>query len=339
MNVISIHERTWKSLQARRQQMPHALMLIGQRGLGKFELAKQFTASLLCEQPKEAGVACGKCLPCNWYAQGNHPDFRLLQPAAFSEEVETDDTRKKASQQITIDQVRELDDFLSVGTHRDGLRIILINPTEAMNRSTANSLLKSLEEPTPSTLFLLISSEPLRLLPTLRSRCQIVPIRLPEPSIAAKVLAEEGVQQPERWLALAGGAPGLAIEIAASGQTGLIDLLIQRASEGNQANPLVVAAELDKQIKESKGRVQLKSVVDFFQKWMIDLTMAQNQLSPRYFLQQQSTIISLAAMIPQIRLLHAYRALLISRREAEQPLNSRLFLEGLLMDYRALFAK
>ncbi|HXE38145.1 MAG TPA: DNA polymerase III subunit delta', partial [Azonexus sp.] len=114
------------SLQARRKQLPHALLLVGQKGLGKLQLARQFAASLLCEQPQASGLACGKCLACNWYAQGNHPDFRILQPEALGEEVEAEDGKKKPSQQITIDQVRGLDDFLNVGTHRGGLRIVLV---------------------------------------------------------------------------------------------------------------------------------------------------------------------------------------------------------------------
>lgn len=339
MNVISIHDKTWAALQARRAQLPHALMLIGQRGLGKAELAHQFAASLLCEQPQADGRACHQCLACNWFAQGNHPDFRLLQPDALGEEGESDDGKKKASQQITIDQVRGLDDFLNVGTHRAGLRVILINPTEAMNRSTANALLKSLEEPPPGTLFLLISSEPLRLLPTLRSRCQIIPVSTPSITSAARVLAAEGIESPERWLALAGGAPGLAIEFSASGQSAWLDLLLQRISAGRQTDPIGLAIELEKAVKDSKGKLALKAVVEVFQKWLVDLTLARNGLAPRYFLPQTSTIVSLADMIPAIRLLHAYRALLVRRREAEQPLNTRLFLESLFMDYRALFAK
>jgi DNA polymerase-3 subunit delta' len=188
-------------------------------------------------------------------------------------------------------------------------------------------------------LFLLVSSEPLRLLPTLRSRCQIVPVNIPAPSAAARALAEEGVQNPERWLALAGGAPGLAIEMSQTGQSGWLDSVLKRAGEGQAIDPISFAGDLEKQIKDSKGKIQLKSIVDFFQKWLVDLTLAQHQLPPRYFLQQQSTTATLAAMIPRVRLLHAYRALLVSRREAEQPLNTRLFLESLFMDYRALFVQ
>lgn len=339
MSVINLHDSVWKGLQARRAQMPHALLLLGQRGLGKYELARQFAASLLCEQPQADGQACGRCLACNWYAQGNHPDFRLLQPEALSDEAEAaEDGKKKASQQITIDQVRGLDEFLTVGTHRGGLRIVIVNPTEAMNRATANALLKTLEEPAPSTLFLMVSSDPMRLLPTIRSRCQVVPVPLPSPERAEQVLLEQGVADAKRWLALAGGAPGLALEWAAAGQSDWLEALTRRLASGRGVEPLLLAAELDKAVKDSKGRLPLKAVVDGLQKWLVDLMLARNGLTVRYFLPQAATIAGLAAMIPAARLMQAYRTSIVRRREAEQPLNARLFLEGLFLDYRALFA-
>jgi len=298
----------------------------------------QFAASLLCEQRQADGRACGKCLPCNWYAQGNHPDFRLLQPGALSEEADLEDTKKKPSQQITIDQVRGLDEFLNVGTHRGGLRIVVVNPAEAMNRNTANALLKTLEEPGPSTLFLLVSGEPMRLLPTIRSRCQVVPVPLPGAKQAEKLLADEGVSDAGRWLALAGGSPGLALELSASGQLVWLETLIKRLSAGKNLDPLSFASEIEKAVKDSKGKLLLKNIVDALQKWLVDLTLARNGLPVRYFLPQAATIAGLAAMIPAARLIHSYRDLISRRQEAEQPLNPRLFLEGLFLDYRALFA-
>lgn len=336
MNVIELHDQVWSGLQARRSQLPHALLLIGQRGIGKFELATRFAASLLCEQPQPDGQACGQCLACNWFAQGNHPDFRLLQPDADSQE-EGEEGKKKASQQITIEQVRSIEDFLNVGTHRAGLRVILLNPVETMNRNAANALLKSLEEPTTSTLFLLVSSEPLRLLPTIRSRCQSVPVPVPGKARCVASLRSAGVTDPERWLALAGGSPLLAAELAASGQTAWLDLLVQRLAGGRQSDPLASAAELEKQVKEGKGKLGLRQIVDALQKWLVDLNFAAKGLPVRYFLPQEATIGALAAMIPPVRLLHAYRDLHARRREAEQPVNARLFLEGLFLDYRALF--
>lgn len=338
MNVINLHAGVWRGLLARRERLPHSLLLVGQKGLGKYELARQFAASLLCEQPQGDGQACGKCLPCNWYSQGNHPDFRLLQPEALADEGEVEDGKKKPSQQITIDQVRGLDDFLTVGTHRAGLRIILVHPAEAMNRNTANALLKTLEEPAPSTLFLLVSNEPLRLLPTIRSRCQVVPIVVPQPVLAEQVLAADGLADAGRWLALAGGSPGLALELAASGQGAWLETLVKRLAAGRNIDALGLAAEFEKIVKDSKGKLLLKTVIEALQKWLVDLSLAKNALPVRYFLPQQATISGLADIIPTVRLIHFYRDVIKRRQEAEQPLNARLFLEGVFMDYRALFA-
>ena len=338
MNVIELHQKVWSGLQARRERLPHSLLLVGQKGLGKFELARHFAASLLCELTQTDGLACGKCLACNWFAQGNHPDFRLLQPDALGEDVEVEEGKKKPSQQITIDQVRALDEFFNVGTHRGGLRIVIVNPTEAMNRSTANSLLKTLEEPPENTLFLMVSSEPMRLLPTIRSRCQVVAVPVPSSRIAAPILAGAGLKEPERWLALAGGSPVLAMDMAAAGQNAWLDVLATRLGAGRNGDPLAVAAELEKAIKDSKGKLLLKQVVDAMQKWLVDLTLARNGMPVRYFLPQQATISGLADMIPPARLIQSYRAVITRRQEAEQPLNARLFLEGLFLDYRALFA-
>lgn len=337
MNIIELHADIWRGLQSQRQRLPHALLLVGQRGLGKFDLARAFAAGLLCEQQSSDGKACGKCLACNWYEQGNHPDFRLLQPDALAEEGEGEEGKKKASQQITIDQIRELDDFFNVGTHRAGLRIVVVNPTESMNRNAANALLKTLEEPSPNTLFLLISNEPLKLLPTIRSRCQVVPVGLPRSKSAEAFVSAAGVADAARWLALAGGSPGLAIEMANSGKAGWLEALVKRLSVERGPDPIATAAELEKLVKESKGKLPLKAIVEAMQKWLVDLTLATNAMPVRYFLPQQGTISGLAAMIPPARLLPAYRALLLRRREAEQPLNARLFFEGLFMEYRALF--
>ncbi|MGA9393774.1 MAG: DNA polymerase III subunit delta' [Azonexus sp.] len=336
MNFISLHKDVWDKLQSQRDRLPHALLICGQRGLGKYELAQAFAKSLLCENPLQGSLSCGKCLACNWFEQGNHPDYRLLQPQALADDSESEEGKKKASQQITIDQVRGLDEFFNIGTHRAGLRIIVVNPADAMNRNTANALLKTLEEPSPNTLFLMISSEPLRLLPTIRSRCQAVPLSLPPTAVCEAALMQEGLVKAGQWLALAGGSPGVAMELAASGNGGWLELLTRRLAAAGDLEPLGLAAELDKAVKENKGKLALKSIVEAMQKWLIDLTLASNGLPIRYFLPQRDIISGLAAMIPPTRLVRAYRLLLTRRREAEQPLNSRLFLEGLFMDYRGL---
>lgn len=338
MKILEIHSDAWASLQSRRERLPHALLLIGQKGLGKFALAREFAASLLCESRSIDGTACGHCLACNWFAQGNHPDFRLLQPEALAAASEVEEGKKKPSQQITIDQIRSLDEFLGVGSHRGGLSIVLINPAEAMNRNAANSILKILEEPPPNILFLLVSGEPSGLLPTIRSRCQTLAVATPPQQVSVAALKASGIADAERWLALSGGSPRFAEEMAAAGQGSWLDILIARLQEGRNVSPLQMAGDLEKAIKDSKGNLQLKQVVEAMQKWLVDLNLSKNGLTARYFLAQQAKIGMLADMIPSVRLITFYRNMNLRRQEAEQPLNARLFLESIFLDYRALFS-
>ncbi|MBS1197086.1 MAG: polymerase delta prime subunit [Proteobacteria bacterium] len=339
MNPIQLHNQVWNALQARRARLPHALLMAGPRGLGKLDLARAFVASLLCEQPQADGQACGQCLACGWQAQGNHPDFRLLQPEALSDsDSESEDSKKKPSKEIKIDQVRALDEFLTVGTHRAGMRIVLIHPAEAMNHNTANSILKSLEEPSADTLFLLISNEPARLLPTIRSRCQFVPLNVPSRQQSIAMLQAAGVADPEPWLALAGGAPMQALELAQSEQKNWPLELARWFLAGDKLDALTAAAAVDKLLKDSKGQIGLRQLIEWSLKWAFDLLLARKRLPVRYFVQHRATITTVAAAVPEIRLLHFYRRLLVCRREVEQPLNSRLFLDEFFLNYRALFA-
>jgi len=339
LSIIDLHRETWERLAERRAQLPHALLLSGQRGIGKFELARRFAESLLCENLTPSSEACGVCSACGWLAQANHPDFRLLQPDALAEEEgEGDETgRKKASQQITIGQVRALDDFLHVGTHRHGARVVLINPAEAMNRATANSLLKALEEPIASTLFLLVSNEPDRLLPTIRSRCQSVPIPQPAAALANEWLRQSGVDDAERWLALAGGSPLLAVELGGPDERTLLDALIAQMSRGRDFDPISAAAAVDKVLKAEKGVAPLKRLVEWSQKWLFDLILACEGLPVRYFVTQAPLLQRLTQGLDSRKLLAFNRKAIQYKAQCEQPLNSRLFLEEFFLSYAALF--
>lgn len=360
MKVIDLHPDTWKRLLARREKLPHALLFSGQRGIGKLELARAFAELLLCERTDGSteGQACGHCAACNWLAQGNHPDFRMLQPAALDDSADdegakgegeggkgeggkSDSARRKPSAQITIDQVRALDDFLHVGAHRRGVRVILVNPAEAMNRATANALLKSLEEPMPGVLFLLVSSEPARLLPTIRSRCQVVPVARPDAALASAWLRAAGVDDAERWLALASGAPLRAVAMGSSeggGDRDLLDALVGELSRGDRLDPLNAAAALDRVVKAEKAPAALPRLVVWLQHWLCDLTLAQAGQAPRHFIREQPALQRLAKAA-ELRRLLAFNAKAIQyRSQADQPLNSRLFLEDVCMGYAAIFS-
>jgi DNA polymerase-3 subunit delta' len=343
MSIFDLHEKTWGQLGERRERLPHALLLSGPRGIGKAALARAFAESLLCENPQASRAACESCLACGWMAQGNHPDFRLIQPEALAgEEASGGEERgtggkKKPSGQIAIAQIRALDDFLHVGTHRQGLRVVLLHPAEAMNRNTANSLLKSLEEPIPGTLFLLVSNEPERLLPTIRSRCQQLSVPRPEESRAKAWLAAAGIAEAGRWLPLAGGAPLLAAELGSGDERGLVDALVAELSKGGRIDPLAAASSADRAVKASIHPAPLKRFVEWGQKWFVDLALLRVGHAPRYFLAQAAPLAEWAGRAELSGLLALYRKALQYRLQCEQPLNSRLFLEDFFLGYAALF--
>jgi DNA polymerase-3 subunit delta' len=113
-------------------------------------------------------------------------------------------------------------------------------------------------------------------------------------------LADSGLSDAARWLALAGGSPGLAMELAVSGQGGWLEVLVKKLS-GSMDGPYGLAGELEKAVKDSKGKLHAQAVVDTLQKWLVDLTLGQKGLPVRYFLPQQAIISGLADMIPATR--------------------------------------
>jgi DNA polymerase III subunit delta' len=210
------------SLRMRLERLPHALLVHGDRGIGKLALAERIAQLLLCEHAEEARRPCDTCDACRWFLAGNHPDFRRLEPEALmkepSEPMEEEGTAKRSKQPsivIRIEQVRALADFLYIGSHRGKRRVALVHPAEDMNANAANALLKGLEEPPAGAVFVLVSHRPARLLPTVRSRCVAMPVSIPPADAARAWLAGQGAKEAERWLAYAGGAPLRALEYAA----------------------------------------------------------------------------------------------------------------------------
>lgn len=211
------------SLAARLERLPHALLVFGPRGVGKLELAERIAQLLLCEGEKKP---CGACDACRWFLGGNHPDFRRIEPESLWLEKP-----EKPSIVIKVEQVRELADFLYIRSHRAGRRVALVHPAEDMNENAANALLKGLEEPPAAAVFILVSHRPAQLLPTIRSRCVHVPVPLPTRDAAVAWLAQQGLKDPQRWLAYAGGAPLRAVEHAAQGVAALAPVDVREGLE------------------------------------------------------------------------------------------------------------
>lgn len=312
-----------------RKRPPHAVLISGQDGIGLDVLGNDLARALLCERPvAPSGRACGTCPACNWMSQGNHPDFRRVQPEALEdpEEVGIGTKEKKKSQQIRIEQVRELQDFLGIGTHRGGRRVIMLWPANTMNAATQNALLKNIEEPAPNTVFLLLATEVQRLLPTVRSRCQQHAVPIPGREDAVAWLAGEAVDNPEQMLALAGGAPLLAASMAA-----------ERAGIGALVQTL---SRLDSDWLAAAGTLSTgtppAAFIDLLYRWCHDLLSQCLGGVPRYFTGQRKTLATLAAGMDPVETGQFLRRLAAARALAQHPLNARLVFEELLFSYRRL---
>ena len=324
---------SWQALQGLRARLPHAVLLKGAQGIGKLDLALNFARSLLCEKPHADGTACQECDSCHWFEQESHPDFRLIQPDALSaaEEGEEKPGGKKPSREISVDQIRELSGFANLSAHCGGYRVVVIYPAEAMNLNAANSLLKTLEEPTEKLLFLLVTHKPQQLLPTILSRCLGFTVHTPTREAGAAWLALQGVKDPEHALAQTGFAPLQALDWAESG-------------EGAEERGILLAAirqpaKLDAlALADSLQRSAPVHVIHCLQQWCHDLASAKLAGAVRYFPEQADTITRLAGGVSSAALMRFQKELLEARRAAFHPLNPRLFLESLLLSYRQMFA-
>ena len=233
--LLPWQQQSWDRLEAQivAGKPPHALLVSGPVDAGKSRFVEALAARWLCRKP---GSPCGECSQCLLLAAGTHPDLYRLQP--------------EDSAQIKVDQVRDLAEWASQTAQQGGNKIAVINPADRMNQQAANALLKTLEEPPAGTLLCLVTDQPARLLPTLRSRCQHIGCEVPARDAAiAWLQAELGTRDDlELLLDIAGGVPLRVLNLIDD------DYLTLRRQLGDAlaalatgaGSPLRVAADLGK---------------------------------------------------------------------------------------------
>ena len=329
----------WQQLQQLRERMPHAILFHGAAGIGKADFIERFAQSLLCESVAADGHACGTCASCGWFSQQNHPDYRRVRPEALEdeppegEEGADADTGKKAkstkapSKEIKIEQVRALADFMNISTHRQGLRVVVVYPAEALNTPASNALLKTLEEPPPGTVFLLASNSLDRLLPTILSRCRKFAMPMPDAAAALAWLKEQGLADADGWLREQGGAPLAALAQSESGNREEMEALLQML-----ASPSVDAAL---RAAEKLSKAPLAALVSWQQRWLYDLFSYKLSGIIRYYPRHQKELALLAGKVHTASLMRAIKSVNERRVIADHPLSPKLFVEDMLLDYTA----
>jgi DNA polymerase-3 subunit delta' len=228
-------QRVLQQLESR--QLPHALLLAGPPAVGKRRFASALCATLLCLEPaRPEGVACGRCRACLLRLAGTHPDAHWIAP-------------EESGKMIKIDQVRAVVEFVAQTAQQGGRKVVVLEPAEAMNRSSANALLKTLEEPAGAATLILLADAPGRLLPTIRSRCQRIDFPVPPEA------------EVRRWLQARAADPAAldAAILDAGGRPMLASTLLDGA-EGDQRREL--ANELEQVLA---GRLSVPTLAERWQ--------------------------------------------------------------------------
>ncbi|QJP10073.1 DNA polymerase III subunit delta' [Pseudomonas multiresinivorans] len=313
----------WQQLSSRPRHA-HAYLLHGPAGIGKRVLAENLVHFLLCQRPA-AGKACGQCKACQLLAAGTHPDFFLLEP-------------EEPEKPIRVDQVRELVGFVVQTAQLGGRKVVLLEPAEAMNLNAANALLKSLEEPSGDTVLLLISHQPSRLLPTIKSRC--VQQACPQPSAEQArawlegALPAEPVEALDELLVLAGGSPLTALRLQGQG------VREQRAQVVEGVKKLLKQQVAPGQLAESWNAVPLPLLFDWFCDW--SLLILRYQLARDEeglgLTDMRKVVQYLAEKSTQPKVLAMQDWLLLQRQKVlnKANLNRALLLEALLVQWASL---
>ncbi len=320
--------QVWQHLNQGSQRMPHALLLHGRAGIGKYDFSRIFSQALLCPSKYPQGHACGECSSCNWFNDNSHPDFRLLSPEQEAEDDAPTTKKTKKKTQISVAQIRELSGFLNMTSHRsNGMRVVLIHPAEALNLASANALLKMLEEPATGVIFILVSHQLQRLLPTIISRCQKISMPIPNDAQALDWLGKQGVQNAKQQLAYLEGSPIKVLneQLQFTLLTEIWRMLaLGRKLEPNIAAPTFIANSVE------TGIIAV-------QKWIYDLVAMKLSKQTRYHMQHTSALQALAEKVNLSRLFDLQRKTDELSKLALHPLNHELQMESLLLEYTRIF--
>ena len=295
-------------------RLSHAILIHASPGIGGDWLAGWIARLALCtgEVPP-----CGTCAACARVRALQHPDLTVVRP-------------EEDSAQIRIEQVRDLSQDLALTSHQGRGKVAIVTPADALNRFAANALLKTLEEPPPGTLLLLVASQPSRLPPTIRSRCQLV--RIAAPSRATSVEWLERAAGEADWNAVLdtiGEAPLAAASLDAKQIAAVraeVHGALVEATEG-RLDPVATA--------ERWCRSELPLRLDCFESWLTDriyraagIADESREVRSGAHLQADRSPLNIRALFGLVDGVREMRSLL------DTPLNKSLALEQLLRRMR-----
>lgn len=239
------------------ERVPHAYIFKGPDGVGRRLFGRGFAAAINCRD-RPATTACGVCTSCKKIHSGNHPDFLVISPDKSG---------------IKIKQIRELCRDLTYPPYESEMRVVILEDVHTMLQEAANSLLKTLEEPPENNLLILTAESSQEILPTLTSRCQVVPFSRLRDDETTSILEGHGVEQGNAQLLarLSAGSPGLALQLNDTETIVLLRDIVTLLSVGmiNAVSELGVVLKLAIRMADLKDH--LDQLLDLLKTWLREL--------------------------------------------------------------------
>jgi len=296
-----------------KKRISHAYLFAGPEGVGKETTAIALAAALNCIRPNE-GEACGLCRNCIRLGTGNYPDFFFLQPKGTA---------------LRIEQIRGIQAKLSLASFEGYYRVILFGDAEKMTEEAANSLLKLLEEPPQSTVFILLTTLPAAILPTILSRCVEVRFLSLLPAVIKRLLLERGFAEDiaERLANTSGGSISQAMRKGANPEADANRLkavkIIRSLKNAGMLDLISLAGEMEQE-------ENLEEVLDWMV-WLYRDLLVSRQGGPDRLVLNKDQLAEMDKMPPLVDVVEMIAEIVAIRRMLKNNINKRLVLENMLI--------
>ena len=304
-------------------QLSHAYLFVGPPHVGKSTLALGLAQAVNCQA---SNVPCRECIPCRRIAEGKHSDVQVIG-------VVTEENKKE----IGINQVKEMQSAASLPPYEGRHKVFIFDKAELLSQEAANRLLKTLEEPSPQVLIILLTSRESDVLPTVVSRCQRVELRPLPVAFVKETLSERysiASQKAELLARVSGGCLGWAL--LALRDEALLEARGRRLAtlanlrEATIMQRFAYAAELAAQF--SKRREEVEEVLDLWVKWWHDLLLIRGGNSGSVTnVDHQATLLQQARDLSSRQITYYIRRLQEASQALEQNANPRLVFDNLML--------
>lgn len=310
MNIYPWQDKQWQRFMEMQQQdrMPHAILLCGPEGIGLTKFAQAISMQMLClAKEPESQHACGRCQSCQLYLAGSHPDINIIEP-------------EESGKQLKIAQIRELIEYVTLKSFSGKSKIAILEPADAMNRATANALLKTLEEPPPQSMLFLLSHRPSKLPITIRSRCQRIDFEAAYDQTTRDWLQTQVTNTElsvEALLGLAGGGPLKAQALLENEELACRNTLIRdlKAIHKKKFDPVQIATNWQE--------IGLENILNWLMKIILDLIRIKLRRDKAQLinLDLKEDLQDLVNSLDLLALVRNYDFVLLKYQQATGPMN------------------